>query len=237
VDSLSKELLAFQRLLVVLTLSVPVLQLGSHPELYLYCICSSVYSLAHTLAVFCTASAVPKRFVGYISNTFYCILYYVRSYLTAWLTPCAVFCTASNAPSATPFAVSNPPTTASVAPSATLLRLLLHLFRFEKTSPIVFAASPRPLLKLEPTFYQPPASEPKVAPILLTALYRLILASVCCSNWLTRSSKAFTSVRVFVLLNQCKVDHPCKVEHQWRLSGHPVSVFRSRYFCTDVRTY
>jgi len=44
---------------------------------------------------------------------------HVRSYSTAF-TPCAVFCTASNVPSATPFAVSNPPPTTSVAPSATL---------------------------------------------------------------------------------------------------------------------
>jgi len=104
----------------------------------LYGICSS-FRLAHTLAasavpaatllvtsatpsaVFCTASAVPAATLLVTSatpSTVFCT--HVRSY-SKWLTPCAVFCTASNVPSATPFAVSNPPpTTASVAPSATL---------------------------------------------------------------------------------------------------------------------
>jgi len=119
-DSFSKGAAGLPALvgLVVLTLSVPVLQLGSHPELYpvlhlLQCLQLGSYFGCILYCVRCTCCS----FVGYISNTFYCILYYVLLWQLGL--PCAVFCTAST-PSATPFAVSNPPPTASVAPSATL---------------------------------------------------------------------------------------------------------------------
>jgi len=114
---------------------IPVLQLGSHPSCTLYCICSSVYSLAHTLAVFCTASAVPAA-----------------ALLVTSATPSTVFCTTSVLPDSylrlccihptlpQRHLLLHPSTTYNslVAPSATLLRLLLHLFRLE-TSPSFFS--------------------------------------------------------------------------------------------------